>query len=153
LLLFFAGFTTAFTLIGFANAISIINNKLAVMTEVPSNEITTHKSSYDYYCQSGLCATGKQHIGCINKGEFGPTCPSNARVIELNDHQKRLLLHMHNYYRSTIAEGKTPNYEPALRMGALSWDDELAHLAVLNTMSCEIEVVTTFNLLIDLLRT
>lgn len=54
-------------------------------------------------------------------------------------YQKRLLLHLHNQFRSTIAAGRTPNFPSASRMGALTWDDELASLAVLNAMSCEIE--------------
>lgn len=32
-----------------------------------------------------------------------------------------------------------PGFPPAVRMGALQWDDELAYLAELNAMSCEIE--------------
>lgn len=57
----------------------------------------------------------------------------------MDDYTKRLILHMHNRHRSTIAEGRTPGFPPAVKMGALKWDDELAYLAELNAMSCEIE--------------
>lgn len=86
-----------------------------------------------------MCPAGKNHIGCANKGNFGHLCTADARVVALDDYQKRLLLHMHNQLRSTIAEGKTPGFPSAVRMGALKWDDELAYLAELNAMSCEIE--------------
>lgn len=32
--------------------------------------------------------------------------------------------------------GKTPNYEPATRMGTLKWDSELAKLAEMNVRTC-----------------
>lgn len=43
----------------------------------------------------------------------------------MSDYYKRLILHHHNMYRSRIAEGRVPGYEPAERMGTLQWDDEL----------------------------
>lgn len=107
---------------------------------VTSNEINHKSGRFNRnYCDAGLCPSNKKHIGCINKGHFGHLCTADARVVELDDYSKRLLLHLHNYYRSTIAEGKTPGFPPAVRMGALKWDDELAYLAELNAMSCEIE--------------
>jgi len=105
---------------------------------ISSNEVKQN-SYHNYYCQPDLCPSNKKHIACINKGNFGQSCTSDARVIELDDYQKRLILHMHNQYRSTIAEGRTPGFPPAVRMGPLKWDDELAYLAQLNAMSCEIE--------------
>lgn len=111
---------------------------------INTNEIGQSLNSYRFqnfnYCESGLCASSKKHIGCGNKGKFGHLCTSDARVVELDDHQQRLILHMHNMHRSEIASGKTPGYQAASRMGALQWDDELAYLAELNAMSCEIEV-------------
>jgi Cysteine-rich secretory protein family len=111
----------------------------AVSSSISSNEITDKSSQYNYYCEAGLCKTGVTHIGCINKGHFGHKCTKDAHVVQLDDYRKRLILHMHNQHRSTIAAGRTPGYPPAVRMGALQWDDELAHLALLNAMSCEIE--------------
>lgn len=112
----------------------------AAISKVHPNEIN-HKSTRfnNNYCDPDLCPANKQHIGCANKGHFGHLCTADARVVALDDYQKRLLLHMHNQLRSTIAEGKTPGYPSATRMGALKWDDELAYLAELNAMSCEIE--------------
>lgn len=111
----------------------------AVSSSISTNEITDKSSQYNYYCDAGLCKTGVTHIGCLNKGHFGPKCTKDARVIPLDDYQRRLILHMHNHHRNTIASGRTPNFPQAARMGALQWDDELAHLALMNAMSCEIE--------------
>lgn len=115
-------------------------NGYSAVSPLASNEINHKSNRFNYnYCEAGLCQSNKKHIGCVNKGHFGHTCTSDARVIELDDYSRRLILHMHNTHRSTIAEGKTPGYPPAVRMGALKWDDELAYLATLNAMSCEIE--------------
>lgn len=93
--------------------------------QINTNEIS-HKStrfnSFDY-CEPGLCSSNKKHIACGNKGKFGHSCTEDARVIELDDFHKRLILYMHNVHRNTIAMGKTPGFEPAARMGALQWDD------------------------------
>lgn len=107
---------------------------------ISANEIN-HKSTRlsNNYCEPGLCPSNKNHIGCANKGTFGHLCTADARVVDLDGYNKRLILHMHNQQRSEIAEGKTPGFPPAARMGALQWDDELAYLATLNAMSCEIE--------------
>lgn len=112
----------------------------AAISKAHPNEIN-HKSTRfnNNYCDPSLCPANKKHIGCANKGNFGPLCQADARVVALDDYQKRLLLHMHNQLRSTIAEGNTPGFPSAVRMGALKWDDELAYLAELNAMSCEIE--------------
>lgn len=117
-----------------------LTNGYYAASPINTNEIN-HKSTRfnNNYCEAGLCPSSKKHIGCINKGHFGHLCPKDARVIKLDDYSKRLLLHMHNQHRSTIAEGKTPGFPPAVKMGALKWDDELAYLAELNAMSCEIE--------------
>lgn len=111
-------------------------------SQITTNEINYKSSHYNYYydyCEPGLCQSNKKHIGCSNKGHFGPLCTSDARIVELDAYQKRLILHLHNQHRSTIAAGKTPGFPPAVKMGALKWDDELAYLAELNAMSCEIE--------------
>ena len=117
-----------------------LTNGYYAVPRYSSNEINQNSYRFNYnYCDAELCPSNKKHIGCINKGHFGHLCTSDAEVIELDDYQKRLILHMHNQHRSTIAEGRTPGFPPATKMGALKWDDELAYLAELNTMSCEIE--------------
>lgn len=105
-----------------------------------ANEINHKPNKFNFnYCEPGLCPSNKHHIGCTNRGNFGHLCTADARVIELDDYSKRLILHMHNFYRNTIASGNTPGFPPAVKMGALKWDDELAYLAELNAMACEIE--------------
>lgn len=105
-----------------------------------SNEINSYINRYNYdYCEPGLCPSTKRHVACGNKGRFGYSCTSDAQVIPFDDYYKRLILYMHNVYRNQIALGQTPGFSQAARMGALQWDDELAYLAELNAMSCEIE--------------
>ncbi|CRL03995.1 CLUMA_CG017113, isoform A [Clunio marinus] len=117
-----------------------LTKEIHAVSPISTNEIDYKSAPYGYdYCEPGLCPRNKKHIGCVNKGHFGHLCSSDARVIELDDYSKRLILHKHNDHRNTIAEGRTPGFPSAVRMGALKWDDELAHLAVLNAMSCEIE--------------
>jgi hypothetical protein len=65
----------------------------AVSSSINTNEIAEKSSHYNYYCEAGLCKTGVSHIGCINKGRFGQKCTKDARVIQLDDYQKRLILH------------------------------------------------------------
>lgn len=94
-------------------------------SQINTNEIN-HKSTRFYnfdYCETGLCASGKKHVACGNKGKFAQACTNDAHVVELDDYHKRLILYMHNVHRNTIALGKTPGYQPASRMGALQWDD------------------------------
>ena len=105
-----------------------------------TNEISPNANPFSYdYCEPGLCQSNKKHIGCLNKGYFNHLCTPDARVIQMDDYSKRLILHLHNQLRSNIAEGRTPGFPQAVRMGPLKWDNELAYLAELNAMSCEIE--------------
>lgn len=39
-------------------------------------------------------------------------------------------------YRNQQALGKTPNYEPAVRMATVTWDQNMADLASLNARAC-----------------
>lgn len=118
-----------------------LTDEISAVLQSSANEINSYINRYNYdYCEAGLCASNKRHVACGNKGRFGRSCTTDARVIEFDDYHKRLILHMHNSYRNSIALGQTPGFSQASRMGALQWDDELAYLAELNAMSCEIEV-------------
>lgn len=125
--------------------LSYLYDGFHAVSHYSTNEISHKSNRFNYdYCEVGLCASQKKHIACGNKGKFGHSCTSDARVVEIDDYHKRLILYMHNLYRNEIALGKTPGYSQAARMGALQWDDELAYLAQLNAMSCEIEVKCNF---------
>lgn len=50
---------------------------------------------------------------------------------------QQVIIDAHNKNRNDLAMGNTPNYEPAVRMGTLRWDEELANLALLNARTCE----------------
>lgn len=39
-------------------------------------------------------------------------------------------------YRNQQALGKTPNFEPAVRMATVRWDQSMADLASLNARAC-----------------
>lgn len=94
--------------------LQLLDGLYAVVSTINTNEITDRSLRFNKnYCDPSLCPSNKKHIGCINKGHFGHLCTADVRVVELDDYQKRLLLHMHNQHRSTIAEGRTPGYPPA----------------------------------------
>lgn len=121
--------------------LAYLTDSLHAVVKSSSNEINSYLNRYNYdYCEPGLCASNKRHVACGNRGNFGRSCTSDARVIPFDDYHRRLILHLHNSYRNTIALGQTPGMYQAARMGVLQWDDELAYLAELNAMSCEIEV-------------
>lgn len=67
---------------------------------------------------------------------FGPSCPSDASIIELTPDLKNIIVELHNKYRNQQALGQTPNYEPAVRMATIKWDPELARLAEMNVRTC-----------------
>lgn len=49
---------------------------------------------------------------------------------------QQAILDAHNKNRNDLANGNTPNYEPAVRMGTLRWNDQLADWAALNARTC-----------------
>lgn len=67
---------------------------------------------------------------------FGPSCPSDASVIDITSEMKSKILDYHNKYRNQQALGQTPNYEPAVRMATMKWDSDLAKLAEMNVRTC-----------------
>lgn len=74
------------------------------------NEINHKSSRFNYnnnYCAQDLCPANKKHIACANKGNFGPKCTKDVKLIEMDGYTKRLILHLHNHHRSVIAQGNT----------------------------------------------
>lgn len=57
-------------------------------------------------------------------------------MIDMNEPMKEALLDIHNKLRNDIALGNVANYEAAVNMSIMSWDDELAYLCKLNIASC-----------------
>lgn len=70
---------------------------------------------------------------------FGPSCSANAEVIPITPEIADAIVAVHNKWRNQQALGQTPNYEPAVRMATMTYDDELAQLAELNVRTCEFE--------------
>lgn len=50
-----------------------------------------------------------------------------------------MILDDHNKFRNIIAGGKTPKHPSASRMGTMTWDNNLAYLAGLNSKTCLFE--------------
>ncbi|XP_055638839.1 antigen 5 like allergen Cul n 1-like [Toxorhynchites rutilus septentrionalis] len=95
------------------------------------------KRSYSTdYCDHKLCPSGKAHIGCKNDGKLGPKCPKGAKPIEMTAQLKQLILDTHNKYRSTLATGGVEWLPKAAVMPTLTWDDELAETAQMNSNRC-----------------
>ncbi|TMW44096.1 hypothetical protein DOY81_010824, partial [Sarcophaga bullata] len=89
------------------------------------------------YCSSSICTNGAKHIACGHSGQFPASCPSNAKMIPITDDLKKILVDTHNEKRNFIAGGGDAKLSPACRMATMEWDDELANLAALNVMQCQ----------------
>lgn len=64
------------------------------------------------------------------------SCPSDARFIDLAPYISDIL-QSHNEKRNSVAGGEISKHSPAVRMGTVQWDDELAFVAGLNVKKCE----------------
>jgi Cysteine-rich secretory protein family len=51
----------------------------------------------------------------------------------------QLLVDGHNKYRNMIALGKVSGFQSAKRMAKVTWNNELAKLAELNTKQCDMK--------------
>lgn len=58
-------------------------------------------------------------------------------MIKITPDIKAAIVDVHNKWRNQQAMGKTPHYQPAVRMATLTFDDELAKLAELNVRTCQ----------------
>lgn len=105
---------------------------------IKDNDLKLKPFKDNDYCDPNLC-NHVNHIGCNNSGKFGKKCPSDAKVVPLNSHWKSYIIHMHNHFRNSVASGDVKGFTGAVRMGVVSWDDELAYLAELNAKQCKIE--------------
>lgn len=95
------------------------------------------KSAYTVdYCDSSICPPGASNIGCGNNGKLAKACPSNAKVIEMTDELKKLIVDTHNKYRNEVANGKVGHLPKAAAMPTLTWDNDLAETAQMNSNRC-----------------
>jgi Cysteine-rich secretory protein family len=118
------------------------------------------QSDEENYCDPTLCDDGLTHTACdhylvrtakmmkkklvkiINeneKQEFAQDCGEDAEIVLMSAMHKKLILDLHNQFRSKIATGKVPGYAPAARMPALRWNEDLAYVAGLHARSCSTE--------------
>ncbi|XP_055609897.1 antigen 5 like allergen Cul n 1-like [Uranotaenia lowii] len=92
------------------------------------------------YCalQATLCEWNvkQEHIGCNPETSFGPACGSDREFFELDPSMQQAIVSKHNQLRSQIATGSLPGFPPAVRMGTMVWDDELALLASYLARTC-----------------
>ncbi|XP_005186051.2 antigen 5 like allergen Cul n 1-like [Musca domestica] len=91
------------------------------------------------YCSPSLCKEGVNHIACGHDGELSEVCPSDAKLVEIDDQLKEVLVNAHNAKRNLIAGGDEEKHEPACRMATIQWDDELSLLAALNVLQCDLK--------------
>lgn len=89
------------------------------------------------YCDSSICFGGVPNIGCDNNGKLSKSCPKDAKIIEVTDELKQLILDTHNNYRSTLATGGVKWLPKAAAMPTLTWDNDLAATAQMNANRCE----------------
>ena len=55
----------------------------------------------------------------------------------LTEAEKQYILHIHNKYRSSVANGKISKQPPAQNMQVLKWDEELANVAQTWANKCD----------------
>lgn len=91
------------------------------------------------YCNTSLCPRDTKHVACGHTRQFDHSCPKDAKIIQLNDIQKRSVVDAHNSLRNEIALGMKKGFKSASKMLTMSWDEELANLAALNVMKCKME--------------
>lgn len=65
-------------------------------------------------------------------------CAAGSRSVDLSPYINDIL-QAHNEKRNQVAGGEVPNHDPAVRIGTVQWDDELAYLAGLNVKTCQFE--------------
>lgn len=61
---------------------------------------------------------------------------TGGRMIDFTLPEKAKILNVHNKLRNSLATGKVPGFNSAVRMGTMTWDDELAAMADLNIRRC-----------------
>lgn len=88
------------------------------------------------YCDKSLCKNNQPHVACGKNENYGPFCPVDRQLVPLPEEVKKYILDLHNQFRSTVARGDVPGYEPASRMPTLVWSDELQKLAEYNVKTC-----------------
>ncbi|CAD7087250.1 unnamed protein product [Hermetia illucens] len=90
------------------------------------------------YCAPELCPSGV-HIACQNQNRlFSPDCKAPRHLVNITRF-KNLIVYNHNLYRHRVASGSMKRFRPAERMTTMLWDDELAYLAALNSITCKME--------------
>lgn len=57
-------------------------------------------------------------------------------MIDFTLAEKSRILDVHNKLRNDVTTGKLIGFSPAVRMGTMTWDDELAAMAALNVKRC-----------------
>ncbi|XP_002134425.2 antigen 5 like allergen Cul n 1 [Drosophila pseudoobscura] len=92
------------------------------------------------YCRAELCPVNTTHIGCRNRGNFSRSCPPDAARLDIHEAARKQVVHAHNTLRQKWASGGGDTVSrSACRMATISWDQELARLAELNTRQCLLE--------------
>ncbi|KAG5683322.1 hypothetical protein PVAND_012608 [Polypedilum vanderplanki] len=86
------------------------------------------------YCNI-FCPIGK-HIACGNNGDFGKSCTSDAKIVELTQENIETILNEHNRLRNRIASGVEVRFKTAARMTSMIWNKQLALFAELNARTC-----------------
>ncbi|XP_065364366.1 antigen 5 like allergen Cul n 1-like [Calliphora vicina] len=89
------------------------------------------------YCSNSICGKDVKHIACGNNGKFDASCSGDAKMVNINDSLKKLIVDAHNAKRNFIAGGGDSKLSPACRMPTMQWDNELAAVAAYNVKQCK----------------
>lgn len=70
---------------------------------------------------------------------FSDECPSNAKLLTIEEDEQQAIVAAHNEVRQQWAQGNGHVKVKACRMATVEWDAELAKLAELNVKQCVME--------------
>jgi len=85
---------------------------------------------------TNYCTICSGHIACNKTSGLQSTCPAGASIVPMTPSLKGFILHLHNDYRNSIANGSVSPFATASRMATVQWDNELEIVASYNANRC-----------------
>lgn len=82
----------------------------------PEQSVSALNSTEDF-CDKTLCFPSTvPHVACNVVAGIQKTCPLDAKEVPIKNSLKKVIVYMHNLYRSNLALGKLPGFKSASKM-------------------------------------
>ncbi|XP_022223443.2 antigen 5 like allergen Cul n 1 [Drosophila obscura] len=94
------------------------------------------------YCMSQLCPKKVRHLTCDTKF-WGPKCGKSHEGVKLKKCKKNIV-QLHNKVRNRLNDGGVYGLPRARNIPMVSWDDELAVMAMRITNQCNLDFENSF---------